>query len=155
MRIAQFAALVHRSNNLFPKMLENHSLTVIRQILQTDVSPYWHTHMKFGAESPYTTKKMSDATLDLLIINAVSPALYAYAIQKEDEETQDRMMAILEQIPAEKNHTVEGWKRFGVCAENAFQSQALIELKTQYCDTRKCLQCSIGHAVLAKKCADN
>ncbi len=150
-RIAQFAALVHRSNNLFPKMLENHSLTVIRQILQTDVSPYWHTHMKFGAESPYSTKKMSDATLDLLIINAVSPALYAYAIRKEEEETQDRMMAILEQIPAEKNHTVEGWKRFGVCAENAFHSQALIELKTQYCDAHKCLQCSIGHTLLSKE----
>ena len=150
-RIAQFASLIHHSNNLFSKMLDKKSLAEIRQTLQTGVSPYWHTHTKFGLDSPYSTKRMSDATLDLLIINAVSPALYAYAIQKEDEGTQDWIMTILEQIPPEKNHTLEGWKRFGVCAENAFQSQALIELKTQYCDMRKCLQCSIGHAVLAKE----
>lgn len=151
-RIAQLASLVHQSNNLFSKVLEMKNPSSIRQTLQTDVSPYWHTHMKFGATSPTSTKRMSDTTLDLLIINAVCPALYAYAIQKEDEETQDRMMTILEQIPAERNHTVEGWKRFGLCVETAFQSQALIELKTQYCDMRKCLQCSIGHKLLARKC---
>ena len=151
-RIAQFAALVHRSNNLFSMILEHMRLAEIRQALRADLSAYWHTHTRFGASSPYSTKRMSDNTLDLLIINAVCPILYAYAIRKEDETIQERIMSLLELIPPEKNHTIEGWKRFGVCAENAFQSQALIELKTQYCDTRKCLQCSIGHKLLARRC---
>jgi len=32
--------------------------------------------------------------------------------------------------------------------ENAFDSQALLQLKKQYCDEKKCLRCRIGHKVL-------
>ncbi len=149
-RIAQFASLVHRSNNLFSKILETDGLTNARKLLEPEVSNYWHTHTKFGVNSPYSTKKMSDATLDLLLINAVIPTLYAYSIRKEDEKLQERILSLLEQMEPEKNHTIAGWGKFGVSSENAFQSQALIELKTQFCDTHNCLQCSIGHKLLAK-----
>lgn len=149
-RIAQLASLVHQSNNLFSKIIETNEPAKARKMLQSEVSDYWHAHTKFGVRSPRSIKKMSDATLDLLLINAVVPTLYAYSIRKEDEQMQERALSLLEQMEPERNHTIEGWRAFGVCPRNAFQSQALIELKTQFCDRHNCLQCSIGHKLLAK-----
>lgn len=150
-RIAQFASLIRHSNNLFSKIIEEPSLEKIRHLLITEVSEYWRSHSKFGAPTPHSSQKMSGSSLDLLIINAVVPILYACSVRKEDERLQERAIELLERIGAEKNKTIIAWKEFGVEAGNAFQSQALMELKTQYCDQRKCLQCCIGHTLLAKK----
>jgi len=43
---------------------------------------------------------------------------------------------------------MDGWKRVGVSVRKAAASQALTELKKQYCDQRKCLDCEIGKQLL-------
>ena len=39
--------------------------------------------------------------------------------------------------------------KMGVKAKNAVESQGLIQLKTSYCDAKKCLNCNLGNKLLA------
>jgi len=67
---------------------------------------------------------------------------------KGNQDLKDKSIQLLEQIPAEKNTIVIGWQNIGLKVENAFESQALLQLKKRYCDEKKCLRCRIGHKVL-------
>ena len=77
------------------------------------------------------------------------PLLYAYGHTHDDTALMDRAVGILQQLPAEKNSVVEPFVRSGIKAGDAFASQALIQLRRQYCEKRKCLFCRIGHRLLA------
>jgi hypothetical protein len=48
----------------------------------------------------------------------------------------------------EKNAITRKWQELGVSNKNAADSQALIELKQQYCDPKRCLECAIGNHLL-------
>ena len=54
----------------------------------------------------------------------------------------------LEELQAEKNTITKGFNQLKIDSKTAYDSQALIELKTQYCDERHCLQCAVGNAIL-------
>jgi hypothetical protein len=82
------------------------------------------------------------------LINTVVPFLFSYASQKGNEPLKDRALQMLEKIPSEQNAIVTGWKQVGVKSDSAYDSQALLQLKKQYCDEKKCLRCRIGHKVL-------
>ena len=43
------------------------------------------------------------------------------------------------------------FERAGLKARDAFSSQALIQLRRCYCETRKCLYCRLGHRMLAAR----
>ena len=103
----------------------------------------------FGNESPRQIKKLGSQSVNGILINTVVPFLFCYANQKKDDELKDKALQILEQIPAERNSIISGWKDLGMTVENAFDSQSLLQLKKQYCDEKKCLRCRIGHKVLS------
>lgn len=63
----------------------------------------------------------------------------------------DRAIALLEKLPAENNAIVNGWEKLGQKIDTAYDSQAFIHLKKNYCDDKKCLRCRIGHKVLSAK----
>lgn len=155
-KIAQFAALIHVSDHLFSKIMESKSNEQIRNLFQCKTSLYWESHYKFGKESAHRSKHLDDSTINTLIINAAVPLLYIYGEKHENQTMQESVLQLLEGIPPEKNNIIERWKELGQEVSNAYQSQALIELKTQYCDLNKCLCCSIGHHLLSnKKTRDN
>lgn len=147
-RIAQFAALIHGSTKLFSRILERPELEYLNGILKTEPSDYWKTHYLFGHESPQKSKKLGKDSINSILINTVVPFLFCYATQKGNQDLKDKSIQLLEQIPAEKNAIVSGWQNTGLKVENAFDSQALLQLKKRYCDEKKCLRCRIGHKVL-------
>jgi len=63
----------------------------------------------------------------------------------------DKALQILEQIPPERNSIVQNWQNLGIISNSAYDSQAFLQLKKQYCDEKKCLRCRIGHKVLTYK----
>jgi hypothetical protein len=69
-------------------------------------------------------------------------------MQQGGEKFQQRAIALLEDIPAEKNVIIDGWKKLGMDVPSAFHSQALLELKNEYCSAGKCLQCAMGNVIL-------
>jgi hypothetical protein len=87
---------------------------------------------------------MSDSTVELILINNVIPFLFLYGKMKSIPRYQDKALALLEKIAPESNSIIRKFGEFGIIPESASQSQALIELKTNYCDQKKCLECRIG-----------
>ena len=147
-RLAQFASLIFSSSKLFSVILETHSCKELRKLFDTEVTEYWQKHYLFGRESPDSKKKMGERSIDILLINTVIPFLFAWGIKKNDENRKEEAIRLLEKIKPENNIIILRWKERGVNCHSAFDSQALLQLKKNYCDEKKCLQCRIGHKVL-------
>ena len=149
-RISQLANLYYERKAGLSQLLECESVEAIQQLLSTHVTPYWETHYVFGSESTRSTKQLSSASLNLLTINTAIPMLFAVGRHRRKEEYCDRAFDLLEQLKAESNHIVKMWKECGLEARSAGDSQALIQLKREYCDKRDCLRCRIGYEYLSK-----
>ena len=102
----------------------------------------------FGLESAYSEKSLSASSLRLLLINTAVPVLFAYGRYKSSERLVDRAYSFLEQLSPEDNHIIRMWKDCGLNVKTAADSQALIQLKTAYCDRKDCLRCRIGYEYL-------
>jgi hypothetical protein len=147
-RIAQFAALVHSSSKLFSKIIENPEIEYLKHLFDCTPSFYWHIHYLFGQKSLFKIKKIGKDSVNGILINTVVPFVFCFAQQKNSQNLKDKALLILEQIPAEKNSIIAHWQQLGLKFESAYDSQALLQLKKQYCDQKKCLCCRIGHKVL-------
>lgn len=147
-RLAQFAALVHQSSKLFSKMLENPSLEYLESLFVCRPSDYWRTHYLFGEESAAKDKKLGKSASEVILINTVIPFLFCYGQSKQNETLQESALALLEQLPAEKNSIITQWQAHGIEAQSAYDSQALLQWKRNYCEKKDCLRCAIGHKVL-------
>ncbi len=90
---------------------------------------------------------LTKSFIDLILINTILPLLFVYykQIGKLDEE---RMFKLIKQIKPEKNSIIDAYKRLNIKMKNAFDTQALIHLKNEYCDKNRCLQCAIGNTLL-------
>ncbi|WP_321439162.1 DUF2851 family protein [uncultured Bacteroides sp.] len=147
-RIAQLAFLYSRKWGLFSKLMEAESMKSIKEILQTSTSEYWEEHYQFYSNSPKRTKSLSDSSFNLLAINTVIPFLYAYGRHKAEDALCLRANNLLEELKAEDNYVTRMWHGVGLSVSNAADSQALLELKKEYCDKKKCLYCRIGFEYL-------
>jgi hypothetical protein len=147
-RIAQFAALVYNSTKLFSKIVEQPELDFLATLFASQPSVYWENHYLLNGKTTKKQKELGKTTIHILLINTVIPFLFAYGKHINDGALQDKALALLEKIPAEKNSVVNEWGRLGIHAKNAYESQALIQLKKKYCDEKKCLRCTIGHKIL-------
>jgi hypothetical protein len=74
--------------------------------------------------------------------------LFAYGNYHSENKYKEKAIRWLEEISAEANSITRGFQLLGIENRNAFDSQGLIELKTQYCDMRRCLECSVGNSIL-------
>jgi hypothetical protein len=147
-RIAQFAALTHSSSKLFSKIVENPDIEYLKGLFSCEPSSFWKSHYLFMTESALKSKKLGVQSVNTILINTVVPFLFCYASEKGNDELKDRALQILEKMPAERNAIIAGWQNAGIKSESAYDSQALLQLKKQYCDEKKCLRCRIGHKVL-------
>ena len=150
-RIAQLACLYHRAYGLLSRIMETETLQGVRDILKGGTSEYWLTHYTFGGSSPSRPKTLSNTSLDLLIINTVVTFLYAYGLHKGNRVLCARAGSFLEELKAENNYITRMWEQCGMKTSNAADSQALIQLKKEYCDKKKCLYCRIGYEYLKRK----
>ena len=55
---------------------------------------------------------------------------------------------MLDELKVENNAVVRMWQDVGLNAQTASDSQALLQLKKQYCDRKDCLRCRIGYEYL-------
>jgi len=148
-RIAQFAALVHQSAHLFSKILEANTLRELENLFDVQPGEYWRDRFQFDKPSVRRAKPLGRDFVHLLVINTVVPFLFFYGKEKGRDELQKRAVRLLEELPPESNTITEGWAALlGPPARNAYQTQALLHLKTRYCDAKRCLECGVGNAIL-------
>lgn len=150
-RIAQLASLVANIQGLYSKILSCGDTGQIRLLLHANASEYWQTHYVLGEESPRKSKYIGDSSLDILIINTVVPLLFSYGKKVNDETYADRAIRFLETIKPESNSIVRQFVSYGIAAGSAYDTQALIQLKREYCERKKCLYCRIGYKLLSEK----
>lgn len=147
-RISQLAYLYHQRRACLSQLLETYSVKDAKEVLATAVTPYWETHYTFGSTSVRNDKNLSPFSLNLLCINTVVPILFAYGRHRGEEKYCDRAFDFLEQLKPENNHIIRLWQQCGLVVENAGDSQALIQLKKEYCDKKECLRCRFGYEYL-------
>lgn len=147
-RIAQLAALMHQSTLMFSMILATSRIAEVEFLFRAPVSPYWRTHFRFDKSTPPREKPLGREFVHLLLINTVAPLLFHYGRSRHLPEHQDRALQLLEGLPPESNTIIANWAALGQEAEDAAQSQALLHLKTRYCDGKRCLECAIGTAIL-------
>jgi deoxycytidylate deaminase len=134
---------------LFSKVISAENLKEIYSLFEVSTSPFWKTHYTFDKESKQSTKKVTKSFVDLLLINTILPIKFCYAKQN-GEAIDETILEIINAIAAEKNSIVDGFSQLKHKPKSALESQAFIQLKTEYCDKNKCLQCAVGNALLTK-----
>lgn len=88
------------------------------------------------------------AKLTLLVINTVVPVIFAYGRCHNKEYLCERAFDFLESLKAEDNTITRMWQECGLTVVSAGDSQALIQLKKEYCDHKECLRCRFGNEFL-------
>ena len=146
-RFSQLANLIHDQNNLFSAVIEAKSVNEIYTVFNIGVSNYWKTHFQFDNISPEKDKKLSKSFIDLLIINTIIPLKFAFAKSKSLEISQD-LIEILNKVKPENNGIINKFKSFGIHAQDAFETQSLLQLKNEYCNKAKCMDCAVGVELL-------
>jgi hypothetical protein len=146
-RLAQLAKLYHLHHNLFSTLMSVSSNQQLYDLLSVSVSEYWQSHYQFDKISTTKQKKLSTAFIDLLIVNTIVPFRFAYDQWKGRELSEDNI-GLLAKIPPEQNKITAQFKTFGLASKNALESQSLLQLKNNYCDHGKCLQCAFGISLL-------
>jgi hypothetical protein len=149
-RLAQLAMLIYQSSHLFSKIREADDVAALRGFFQVTANDFWHRHYTLTIESSFREKQVGRQMANSLLINTVLPLLVFYAARNNDQPLQEKCMQWLMQLPKEKNAVTTFWEQAGVEHQNAFDSQALLQLKKAYCNELRCLSCAIGSAILRK-----
>jgi hypothetical protein len=150
-RLAQFSALMIKSQHLFSTILETNNLASIKRHFEhLPIHSYWVNHYHFGKASLPSTTQLGKLSIENIIINTVCLILFSFGKATDQPHFIDLAFSFLEQLQAEKNHITLKYKDSGIIIENAFVSQALLELNKSYCSKKKCLNCGIGVKILKK-----
>ena len=148
-RLSQLANLYHNQQNLFSKLITPSSLQSMYEVFQVSASSYWLDHYQFDKLSPKKKKQLSKSFIDLIIINTIIPLQFTYA-KSQAKEVSEEIIALLEGVSSEKNAILDKFISFGITPNNAFESQSLLQLKNDYCNNSRCLECAIGIELLKK-----
>jgi hypothetical protein len=150
-RISQFAGFLCRTQGRFFNLFEEGSLTEVMDLLKVSASDYWTNHYVFDKPAASQQKTIGSSCIELLIINGMAPFLFFYGWEKGQPSLCTKALNFLEQVKGENNVTIDRWKKTGFPAGNAMQTQALLQLKSFYCDKKRCLECRIGSTLLTGK----
>lgn len=148
LRLAQLAMLIHQSHHLFSIIKETEMVDGVKKLLQVCANDYWHYHYLPGEPAAFKKKNLGADMINNILINTIIPVLFAYGHHHKEIKYKERALQWLQQIKAEKNNIVNGYRLLGIESSNAFDSQALLQLKNEYCDRKRCLECAVGNKLL-------
>jgi len=148
-RLSQLANLYHSQQNLFSGISTSNSVKSIYETFEISTSNYWENHYQFDKESPKKKKKLSKSFIDLVIINTIIPLQFAYA-KSQGKEISEDLVQLINDVAPEKNAIMDKFSSFGIKSKNAFETQSLLQLKNEYCNKSRCLDCAIGMELLKK-----
>ncbi|MEO6328595.1 MAG: DUF2851 family protein [Ginsengibacter sp.] len=147
-RLAQLAMLVHNSHHLFSLIKEADKLGEIKKLLNVTANDYWHYHYRFDEQALFKKKNIGDQMIDNILINTIVPVLFSYGQHQNEQAFKDKALIWLEKISAERNVITKGFEALNLSHKSSFDSQAFIELKNEYCNKKRCLECAAGNAIL-------
>lgn|SRR5699024_5582627 len=146
-RLSQLASLYHSNTTLFSEWIKGMEIVDFYSRLRVEASDYWDSHYNFGVVSSKRSKRLSKKFIDLLLINTIVPLRFVYS-KYVGEDNSEEIIEFIGQIASENNSIINNYKKYGIEAGSALQSQALLQLYSNYCTPKRCLSCGIGNAIL-------
>lgn len=147
LRLAQAAEFFAQDEFVMERAMACRTEEEIRRLFSIEASPYWRTHHIPGAESDESPKRIGAFKANIIGINLVVVLQFAYGSYTGNERLRDSALTLLERLPAEDNRYMRAWQAAGVCPRNAFESQALLQLATEYCAAKRCAECFVGRRI--------
>lgn len=154
-KLAQLASVWQQYESLFSKLLEVRTPEEAEEYFHILPSEYWLTHYRLLQLSERKEKPLGKSSIRIILINTVVPLLFAYGQKNRLPEFCDRALSFLEKIPPESNSIVTLFTKAGIGVRNAGDTQALIQLKREYCEKKKCMFCRIGFRLVGEGLGGN
>jgi hypothetical protein len=148
-RLSQFANLYTLEQNLFSRVINLKTKEDYYELFNKGVTDFWMTHYTFAKISKISKKCLTKSFIDLIIINTIIPLKFCYA-KSHGKSVDEDLFQLIKQIKIEKNSVVSKFLDLKKIKKNALNSQALLQLKPQYCDKNKCLRCAVGSSLIVK-----
>jgi hypothetical protein len=150
-RLAQLASVVRQQPSLFSLFINVENTESLIKSLKIKQSEYWQGHYQLGKTAAGRVPTLGQSSIENIIINTVVPLLVAYSQHRDNRDMLDKALSLLENLPAEYNNITGQWQALGLNVKTAFDSQATIELYNNFCTHKRCLNCSIGTAIVRQK----
>ncbi|MEO9965222.1 MAG: DUF2851 family protein [Reichenbachiella sp.] len=147
-RLAQFASFLSKNVKCFDRFLHFENQTELLELFDFEVSDYWKVHYDFGKKSSRIKRGIGRSSIDLILINTVAPLLAAYSQYTNDDQYMQKAIQLLQLVQPENNNIIRMWENLELKANDAFESQALIGLRNEFCLKKKCLSCKIGVSLI-------
>lgn len=144
-RLSQFASLIYKSSSLFSKILSIKNINDIYSLFDTETNEYWKTHYRFDSAVKPKSNKIGVTSVDNIIINTIVPMLYIYGNEHDEKRFKILAYELLSNIKAEDNVIIRKWNELSITVKNSYESQAMLELKNEYCNKKQCLSCGVGN----------
>jgi len=146
-RLSQLAMVYHSHQNLFSKIIETEDIKEFYGLFDLATSNFWETHFTFETASKKSIKKITKPFIDLLLINTIIPLkfLYLKSLGKNDISS---VLTIIANIKPEKNEIISKFNELNIKSKTAFETQALLQLKNEYCSKQLCLNCAVGKELI-------
>ena len=148
LRLAQAAEFFIQDEFVMERAMSCRTEEDIRRLFCIEASDYWRTHHIPGIASDEHPKRLGAFKANIIGINLVSVLQFAYGSVTGRETLRDSALTLLERLPAEDNRYMRNWRNTGVMIRNAFESQALLQLATEYCPAKRCTECPVGRRIL-------
>jgi hypothetical protein len=150
-RLAQLAMLVHKGGHHLDLVIEETDLKKLQAAFDVSVNDYWQFHYLPDKPAPWVDKRIGASMFDNILINSIVPILFAYGSFHDREAYKEKAFAWLSNTGSESNNIIHHFRELGIDCRNAGESQALLELRAQYCEKKRCLDCNIGNAILYQR----
>lgn len=143
LRLAQVAVLLSRIPYMTSEFLECSSDEKVIELFGVEASQYWSSYYNPSSSKEHSTKRLGTDKARMLGINLIAVFQILYGNVHGREEHRTRAINLWESLPAEENRYTRFWSRGGVAPFNALESQALLQLSTEYCSRRNCDGCPL------------
>ncbi|MBO4965276.1 MAG: DUF2851 family protein [Muribaculaceae bacterium] len=120
----------------------------LEQLFAWRLEGYWAEHFSFDAEARFAPCSLSHKMRETLMINVCAPLLYTYGARRGETVYTEMALDLLSDLAPEKNSVTRMWEMLDMNADNALRSQALLQLKREYCERSRCLECRFGKRII-------
>ena len=149
-RLSQLAVLYHKLPNLFAHLMGFKQIDQFYNLLNITASDFWKTHYTFNKVTASSSKRLTKSFIDLLLINTIIPLKFVY-LKYTGNQNFSVLPDMLTELKPEKNSIISNFGAIKIKSENALKTQALLQLKNEYCNKKRCLECEIGKNILTNQ----
>jgi len=149
-KLALFAQLISKLDGDLNALLQADSVQELHRHLNVEAREDWQEHYTLDDLSKPSKKRLGKRAREVVIVNAIVPFHFARGRFHGEDSCVKQALNLLEEMPAANDQIVRKWAELGLASETMGQTQALLELKNEFCAAKKCLNCMIGRQLMQK-----